>query len=107
MKLMIDVIIPIVFVIVGFFFGCKMGYEVGYRKGTKHEIDKEKALRIACELINGGFIYGIDTDVLFAKIMEKDGVVCAYDYEDFILENLDRFSDNDNIRERAIKRLGW
>ena len=67
----------------------------------------KRALKIACELMNDGIIYGVDKDILFEKIMEKDGVVCAYDYEDFILKNLDRFSDNDNVRKRAIKSLGW
>lgn len=67
----------------------------------------KKALRIACELMCNGYIYGIDLDTLFKKIMEKDGSVCAFDYEDFILNNLDRFDDNDVIRHKAIERLGW
>ena len=67
----------------------------------------KKAFEIACDLLNGGVIYGIDTDVLFEKIMEREGVVCSLEYEDFILKNLDRFSDNDKKRHKAIKRLGW
>jgi hypothetical protein len=66
-----------------------------------------KAFRIACELLNGSIIYGIDTKKLFAKIMEKEGFVGSFSYEEFILDNLDRFSDNDKIRNEAIKRLGW
>lgn len=67
----------------------------------------KKALEIACELMNGGCIYGIDVDTLYKKIMEEDGIVCSTSYKDFIIKNLDRFSDNDKIRNKAIKRLGW
>ena len=67
----------------------------------------KKALEIACELMTGGYIYGIDVDTLYEKIMEKDGIVCSTSYKDFIIKNVDRFSDNDKIRNKAIKRLGW
>ena len=67
----------------------------------------KKALEIACELMAGGYIYGIDVDTLYEKIMEKDGIVCSISYKDFIIKNLDRFSDNDKVRDKAIKRLGW
>ena len=67
----------------------------------------ERAFKIACELMNGALIYGIDKDVLFEKFMEKDGVVSSHSYEEFILENIDRFSDDDEEIEKAIERLGW
>lgn len=67
----------------------------------------EKALEITCELLNGGMIYGIDTDTLWNKIMEIDGYVSPWNLEEFILNNLDRFSDDEKERNKAIKRLGW
>ncbi len=67
----------------------------------------KRAFRIACDLMNGARIYGIDLDVLFEKIMEKDGVVSSHSYEEFIINNIDRFSDNDEVREKAIERIGW
>lgn len=67
----------------------------------------KRALRIACELLNGATIYGVDADTIFAYVLETDGCVGASDYEKFILNNIDRFSDIDEIRNKAIKRLGW
>ena len=66
-----------------------------------------KAFKIACELLNGGRIYGIDADLLFKKMLGDDWVVASSSYEDFVLNNLDRFSDNDEVRNKAIQRLGW
>lgn len=65
------------------------------------------AFKIACALLNGGKIYGIDSDTLFEKLMETNELVSDWSYEEFILNNLDRFSNNDTIRENAISRLGW
>ena len=67
----------------------------------------EKAFEIACDLMNGACIYGIDTDTLFKRLMERDGVVGSRSYERFILVNIDRFSDDDEVREKAIERIGW
>ena len=67
----------------------------------------KKALSIACDLMNGACIYGIDLDVLFEKFMEKDGIVSSLSYEEFIINNIDRFSDDDEVREKAFERLGW
>lgn len=58
---------------------------------TKHRKYK-KAFRIACELLNGSVLYGYDTDRIFEGIMEQNGVVSSFSYEDFILEHLDRLS---------------
>lgn len=52
----------------------------------------KKAFRIACELLNGDILYGYDSDRIFAELMEKDGVVSAFSYEEFILNNLDRLT---------------
>ena len=67
----------------------------------------KRAFEIACDLLNGGILYGIDTDNLFALIMQEYGVVSTLDYQKFILEHLDRFDDNGEVRMKAIKRLGW
>jgi hypothetical protein len=49
----------------------------------------KRALRVACELLNGGVLYGVDADVIFAEIMERDGCVSAEDFERYILDNLE------------------
>ena len=67
----------------------------------------EKALQITCELLNGGMIYGIDEETLWNKVMESKGYVSSWNIKDFILDNMDRFSDDDEERNEAIKRLGW
>ena len=54
----------------------------------------KKAFQIACELLNGSVLYGYDTDRIFEEIMEKDGAVSCFSYEEFILNNLDRLSGN-------------
>ena len=67
----------------------------------------KRAFEIACDLLNGDNLYGIDTDNLFALIMQEHGVVSTLMYQKFILEHLDRFDDNGEIRMKAIERLGW
>jgi hypothetical protein len=67
----------------------------------------EKALETTCELMSGSIIYGIDADTLWSKIMEIDGVVSSGIIKEFILTNIDRFSDDEKERNKAIKRLGW
>ena len=67
----------------------------------------EKALEVACELLNGGVIYGIDADALWSKVMESEGYVSSWNIKDFILANIDRFSDDGKELNEAIKRLGW
>lgn len=66
----------------------------------------KKALNIACDILLGASYYGIDEDVLFELVMKKYDIVCADSMAKFIVDNLDRFSDDDRIRSRAIKRLG-
>ena len=67
----------------------------------------KRAFEVACDLLNGSVIYGIDDDNIFALIMQKYGVVSTQDYQRFILTHLDRFSDDDVVRHKAIERLGW
>ena len=67
----------------------------------------KRAFEIACDLLIGGSLYGIDADRLFTLIMQEQGIVSSLDYQKFILKNLDRFSDDEEVRHNAIKRLGW
>ena len=52
----------------------------------------KKAFKIACELLSGAILYGYDSDRIFSEMMEKDGVVSSFSYEEFILNNLDRLT---------------
>ena len=47
------------------------------------------AFRVACELLNGDYLYGYDKDKIFEEIMDKEGLVASDLYEQFILDNLD------------------
>lgn len=58
---------------------------------TKHRKYK-RAFKVACELLNGDYLFGYDKDNIFDEMMKKDGVVSSFSYEDFILEHLDRLS---------------
>ena len=59
----------------------------------------KKAFKIACELLNGSILYGYDTDRIFEEVMEKDGIVAPWSYEEFILTNLDRLSGKEESEE--------
>lgn len=61
----------------------------------------KKAFRIACELLNGGILYGYDSDRIFSEMMEKDGVVSSDSYEEFILTNLDRLDGKSVIGQEV------
>lgn len=52
----------------------------------------KKAFQIACELLNDSILYGYDKDRIFEEMMEKDGYVAPWSYEEFILANLNRLS---------------
>lgn len=67
----------------------------------------KRAFEIACDLLIGSSLYGIDADNIFGLIMQEYGIVSTFEYQEFILEHLDRFSDDDEIRNNAIERLGW
>ena len=53
----------------------------------------KKAFQIACDLLNGSILYGYDKDRIFKEIMENEGIVGSWSYEEFILNHLDRLSD--------------
>ena len=67
----------------------------------------KRAFEIACDLLNGANLYGIDTDFIFDFMMEKDDMVFNFSYREFILKHLDRFDDNGEVRTKAVERLGW
>lgn len=70
----------------------------------------ESALKIACDLLAECVIYGIDQDRLFEvciTLPKYGGILTGHIFMDFILNNLDRFSDNDDVRYKAIERLGF
>ena len=50
--------------------------------------DYENAFKIACALLNGDILYGIDSNTIFSETMKKDGCICSVDYEDYILTHL-------------------
>ena len=57
------------------------------------ELEKyKKAFSVACELLNGDWLFGVDADTIFKEMMEKDGVVSCFQYEEYILNNLKRLT---------------
>ena len=67
----------------------------------------KRAFEIACDLLTGSILYGIDDDYMFELMMKDYGIVSTFEYQKFILEHLDRFDDNPEVRHKAIDRLGW
>lgn len=67
----------------------------------------KRAFEIACDLLNGSVLYGIDADNIFGLIMQEYDIVSTFEYQKFILKHLDRFSDDENVRHKAIEKLGW
>ena len=57
-------------------------------RGENMNIDYKRAFLIACDLLNGGILYGIDTDKIFEIMMEKDGCVSADSYKEYILSHM-------------------
>lgn len=50
--------------------------------------DYRRAFKIACELLNGDVLYGIDADTIFKIMMNKDGMTSSSSYEEYILNHL-------------------
>ena len=67
----------------------------------------KRAFEIACDLLNGGVLYGIDSDFIFDFMIKKNGMVSTLSYQEFILKYLDRLDDNEERRMNAIEQLGW
>lgn len=67
-------------------------------------IDYKRAFKIACELLNGAILYGVDKDSIFETIMNEDGMVDNKSYENYILSHMDELDrGNGMTREEAIK----
>ena len=85
------------------------GYKDGFKDGQKSErdrmslldgkidaksqestntIDYRRAFKIACTLLNGDVLYGVDRDKIFELMTQKDGVVSNSSYEEYILSHL-------------------
>lgn len=58
----------------------------------------KRAFRIACELLNGGYLYGYDAAEIFDLIMIDEGVVSSLEYETFILKHLNRLEGRDKSK---------
>lgn len=52
-------------------------------------IDYKRAFYIACDLLNGSVLYGVDRDTIFTEMMDKDGAVSCFSYREYILEHMD------------------
>jgi len=51
-------------------------------------IDYHRAFKIACDLLSGGILFGVDTDKIFELMMQKDGIVSNSSYEEYILTHM-------------------
>ena len=58
-----------------------------YKEPT-NTIDYRRAFKIACDLLNGDILYGVDTDKIYEIMMQKDDVVSSSSYEEYILNHL-------------------
>ena len=66
----------------------------------------KESFEVACALLNGGVLYGIDSNELFRIIMEKEGSCMDLNFQRYIYKYLDRFSDYDYLRHKAIEKYG-
>ena len=64
--------------------------------------DYRRAFKIACELINGATLYGVDIDKIFEIMMDKDGIVTNESYENYILNHLEEL-DHGQYKESENK----
>ena len=55
---------------------------------TNNSIDYRRAFKIACDLLNGDVLYGVDSDRIYEIMMRRDGEVANYSYEEYILNHL-------------------
>ena len=71
---------------------------------TKNDpIDYCRAFKIACELLNGSVLYGVDADRIFEIMMAKDGMVSNESYESYILNNLQELDKGQYASEPTTK----
>lgn len=67
------------------------------------EIDYRRAFKIACELLNGSVLYGIDADKIYEIMAAKEGVVSSDSYESYILNNLQELDRGQYASEPTTK----
>ena len=83
------------------------GYAKGYREALEQEpttkIDYRRAFKIACDLLNGDVLYGVDTDDIYELMMKKDGVVSSSSYEEYILNHLQELDQGQYASEPTTK----
>ena len=73
-----------------------------YKESTT-KIDYRRAFKIACDLLNGDVLYGIDTDDMYELMMKKDGVVSSSSYEEYILNHLQELDQGQYASETTTK----
>ena len=84
---------------------CEMGIEAlkVTELHTNNSIDYRRAFKIACELLNGDNLYGVDSDKIFEIMHDKDEVVSNYSYEEYILNHLQELDHGQYAVEPATK----
>ncbi len=84
-------------------------YQKGYADAlaesiTKNDlVDYRRAFKIACDLLSGSVLYGIDSDKIFELMMDKDGVVSNGSYEEYILNHLQELDHGEYAIEPTTK----
>lgn len=74
-------------------------YGIPVQKCHDGVIDYHRAFKIACELLNGDVLYGVDSDRIFEIMMERDCIVANDSYEEYILNHLQEL-DHGQYAER-------
>ena len=64
-----------------------------------------KAYDVVCKLLNGDEVYGIDIEGLKKELANEYGTINANLIGSWVWNNLDRFSDDEDIRKHAQERL--
>lgn len=58
-------------------------------ENTRKSVSYKRCLRVACELMLGGILYGHDYESIFAELLEKDGCVCSLNMMEYIVEHIE------------------
>ncbi len=62
-------------------------------------IDYKRAFKIACELLNGNILYGMDSEKIFETMMDKDGIADNKSYEEYILSHMDELDHGQYVSQ--------
>lgn len=68
-------------------------------KGNNGMIDYRRAFKIACDLLNGDVMFGVDAEKIFEVMMDKNDMVTSTSYEEYILNHLQEL-DHGQYAER-------